>query len=139
MIGQGIQDLGAGQDVESDEQDVVGQQHESREVPCGLALSKDVISEVTCRSNVSIEAPTVPSRIRHSQISLICGCFIMYLCIVIEVYQNIKAHRIMVMIPGTHPSTLNFPSVSHRSSMDDNSREGPRLSHNRQTDLFTGE
>lgn len=139
MIGQGIQDLGACQDVEPNEQDIVGQQHESREVPCGLALSKDVVSEVTYPSNVSIEAPTVQSRILHSQISLICGYFMMYLCIVIEVYQNIKAHRIMVMIPGTHPSTLNFPSVSYISSIDDNSREGPRLGHNRQADLFTSE
>jgi hypothetical protein len=56
VIGQGIQDFGAGQDVEPDEQDVIGQQHESREVPCGLALSKDVVSEVTYPSSVSVEA-----------------------------------------------------------------------------------
>jgi len=41
-----------------------------------------------------------------SQISLIWGFFMMYLCMVIEVIQNIIPERTMVMIPGTHPRTL---------------------------------
>lgn len=37
---------------------------------------------------------------------LICGCFMMYLCMVREVTQKRAPDTTMVMMPGTHPSTL---------------------------------
>ena len=36
----------------------------------------------------------------------------MYLCIVMEVIQNRIPERTIVMIPGTHPSTLQAVSVT---------------------------
>lgn len=48
MIRERVENLIAGQDVETDEQDVVGKQHEGTEYIGYLALSKDVISKVTC-------------------------------------------------------------------------------------------
>lgn len=41
-----------------------------------------------------------------SQISLIDGFFIIYLCIVMLVIQKNRPARTMVMSPGTHPNTL---------------------------------
>lgn len=43
---------------------------------------------------------------RNIQISLICGCFMMNLCIVMEVIQKSIPARTIVIIPGTHPRTL---------------------------------
>lgn len=48
MIRERVEYLSAGQDVETDEQDVVCQQHEGSEYIGYLALSKGVVSEITC-------------------------------------------------------------------------------------------
>lgn len=47
MIREGVENLCAGQDVETDEQDVVRKQHESGECISNFALSKGVVSKVT--------------------------------------------------------------------------------------------
>ncbi len=46
MIAQRIEDLRAGQDVEANEHDVIGQEHETRELVGNLALAEDVIAKV---------------------------------------------------------------------------------------------
>lgn len=46
VIGEGIDDLGAGKDVETDQQDVVGKEHESGEVVCNHGFAKDFVAEV---------------------------------------------------------------------------------------------
>ena len=40
--------------------------------------------------------------------SLIWGCFMMNLCIVMDVIQKSAPATTMVMIPGTHPKTLEI-------------------------------
>lgn len=46
MIRQRIEDFGASKDMETNQHDIVGEQHESSELICDLALSKGVVSEV---------------------------------------------------------------------------------------------
>ena len=48
MIGEGVEDFCGSQDVETNEKDVVGQQHEPTELIRNPALSKDVVSKITC-------------------------------------------------------------------------------------------
>ena len=47
MIGEGIEDFGRCEDMETDEKDVVGEQHESTKLIGKSAFSKDMISEIT--------------------------------------------------------------------------------------------
>jgi len=47
VIRQGVEDLGTGKDVEADENNVVGEQHEPRECIGNSALSKGVVSKIT--------------------------------------------------------------------------------------------
>lgn len=54
MIGKRVQDLGAGEDVEADEKDVVGEQHEGGEVIGNSTLAKDVVSKVADISDLWI-------------------------------------------------------------------------------------
>lgn len=49
MVRQRIQHLGTGEDMESDEKDIVGQQHKCGEDIGSTTLSKDIVSEITCR------------------------------------------------------------------------------------------
>ena len=46
MVAEGVEHLGAGQDVEANEHDVVSEQHECSEVVCDHALAKDIVTEV---------------------------------------------------------------------------------------------
>lgn len=46
MIREGIQDLGAGQDVESDEENIVRKHHECGEDVGNFALSEYMVSEI---------------------------------------------------------------------------------------------
>jgi hypothetical protein len=99
--------------VEPDQQDIVGEKHEGRKDVGCLALAEDVVSEIAWVSSIdqyerteSVN-PALGRLILHSQISLICGYFMIYLCMVIEVIQNNTPARTMVIIPGTHPRTLH--------------------------------
>ena len=46
VIREGVKDLGTSKDVESNQHNVVGEQHETGEFICNLALSANVVSEV---------------------------------------------------------------------------------------------
>ena len=46
VIGQGVEDLGGGEDVETDEEDIVGEQHEPGELVRDLALSEGIVTKV---------------------------------------------------------------------------------------------
>lgn len=46
MVGEGIEDLGGGEDVEANKEDVVGEEHEAAELVGEPVLAKDVVSEV---------------------------------------------------------------------------------------------
>lgn len=54
MIRKCVEDLGAREDVETDEEDVVGEEHEAAEFVCDLALPECVVSEITCCSKYSV-------------------------------------------------------------------------------------
>ena len=54
VVRKGIEDLRAGQDMEANEEDIVGEQHEAAEFVCYLALSKCIRSEITCCPQSSI-------------------------------------------------------------------------------------
>jgi hypothetical protein len=113
MVRKSIQNLGAGEDVEPDEENVVCKQHKAAELVCNSVLSKNVVSKIACRAN-SLEVRSEETRGKlfqssrgsNLQISLIWGFFMMYLCIVIEVIQKRTPASTMVIIPGTHPRTL---------------------------------
>jgi hypothetical protein len=47
VIGQGVEDLGAGKDMETNKKDVVGEQHETSELIGKSSSSKGFISEIT--------------------------------------------------------------------------------------------
>jgi hypothetical protein len=47
VIGQGVEDLGAGKDMETNEKDVVGEQHETSKLISKSSSSKGLISEIT--------------------------------------------------------------------------------------------
>lgn len=47
MIRQGVQNLGTGEDVEADQKDVVGEQHEPGPFISNAALSKGIVSKIT--------------------------------------------------------------------------------------------
>lgn len=47
MIRESVEDLGSGENMEADEKDVVGQQHESSKLIGNPALSKSIVSKVT--------------------------------------------------------------------------------------------
>lgn len=46
MAGEGVQNLCASKDVETNKQDVVGQEHEGSEVVGGVTLAEDVVAEI---------------------------------------------------------------------------------------------
>jgi hypothetical protein len=46
MIRKSVDDLGGGQDMETDEDDVVGEEHESAELVSNSALAKNVVSKI---------------------------------------------------------------------------------------------
>lgn len=50
VVGQRVEHLCAGEDVEADEEDVVGKQHHPSEFVGNAALPKDVVTKVTFRS-----------------------------------------------------------------------------------------
>ncbi len=52
------------------------------------------------------------SRELDLQISLICGFFMMYCHMVMEVIQKAAPEMAMVMSPGTHPKTLKKHCVN---------------------------
>lgn len=104
MVREGIDNLGTSEDVKSNENDVVGQQHEARELIGKSVLAKNIIPKVTCQKSISSHKFKIRDNL---QISLIWGFFMIYLCMVMEVTQNRIPAPIMVIIPGTHPKTLN--------------------------------
>ena len=54
MARQSIQDLGSGENVESDQHDVVGEKHESSEFVGDLAPAEGVVSEVANILNLRV-------------------------------------------------------------------------------------
>lgn len=47
VVRQRVEDLGTGKDVEADQKDVIGEQHEGSECVSNPALSKGVVSKIT--------------------------------------------------------------------------------------------
>lgn len=47
VIRQGVENLSPGEDVETNEEDVVGEEHKPRELISNPALSKCIVSKVT--------------------------------------------------------------------------------------------
>lgn len=46
MIAEGVEHFGAGEDMEADEEDIVGKQHESSKLVCDLAVPTGIVCEV---------------------------------------------------------------------------------------------
>ena len=54
MIREGVEDFCGGKDMETDEKNVVGEQHEAAEFISKPALSKDVISKIACERSLVV-------------------------------------------------------------------------------------
>ena len=54
MIRQGVEDLGAGENVEANQQDVVGEQHEARPLVSNSAFAEDVVAKVADVSDLGV-------------------------------------------------------------------------------------
>jgi hypothetical protein len=54
VIGQGVEDLGAGKDMETNKKDVVGEQHETSELISKSSSSKGFISKITYGGHSSV-------------------------------------------------------------------------------------
>lgn len=54
VVGQGVEDLGASENVKADEEDVVGEQHESSELVRKTALAKGIVSKVANISDLRV-------------------------------------------------------------------------------------
>lgn len=54
VVGQGVEDFGTGEDVETDQEDVVGEQHESGELVGDARLAKCVVSKVADVSDLGV-------------------------------------------------------------------------------------
>lgn len=53
MAGQGIQDLSTSKDMESNQENIVREQHECREDVGSFALSEYIVSKVTCAESMN--------------------------------------------------------------------------------------
>ena len=57
MIRQSVEDLGPSKDVEADQDDIVGEQHEPSEFVSKSSLSKGVVSKITYFTIISFVSP----------------------------------------------------------------------------------
>jgi hypothetical protein len=54
MIGEGVENFCGGEDMKTNKEDVVGEQHEPAELISKPALSKDMISEIAYESSLAL-------------------------------------------------------------------------------------
>jgi hypothetical protein len=59
VIRQGVKNFGTSEDVEADQKDVVGEQHEPGKFICYSALAKGVVTKITCSSTTISSGSTL--------------------------------------------------------------------------------
>lgn len=59
VIRQSIQHLGSSQDMETNQQDVVSQQHEAGKDVCRLAFAEDIVAKVTYSGEDKLESASI--------------------------------------------------------------------------------